>query len=214
MYQLAYNLKDYDTNLFQNQSYKYQTVLFLKKSKVEYWLLSMFTSSPTTAIRVSLRWRMRALRWVSWMFIHAWYGSHICVTWLMNMCDMTHEYVWHDSWICVTWFPYIPLTYESAAVKVLNIYTRVTWLICMRDMAHEYVWQDSWILHWRMRAYESAAVRVLNTLMRITYVNVNIWSHITLIYDLHICCSHVIFKTLTAALSYALIRRITYNIHT
>jgi len=27
----------------------------------------------------------------------------ICVTWLIDMCAMTHWYVWHDSLICVTW---------------------------------------------------------------------------------------------------------------
>jgi len=48
-----------------------------------------------------------------------WHDSWMCVTWLMNVCDMTHECVWHDSWMCVTW--------------LMNV--------C--DMSHECVWRDS-----------------------------------------------------------------------
>jgi len=32
-----------------------------------------------------------------------WHDSFICVTWLLQICDMTPSYVWHDSFICVTW---------------------------------------------------------------------------------------------------------------
>ena len=55
-----------------------------------------------------------------WVMSHI-YDSFICVTWLIQMCAMTHSYVWHDSFICVTW------------------------LIHMCDMTHSYVWHDSFI---------------------------------------------------------------------
>jgi len=29
--------------------------------------------------------------------------SFICVTWIIQLCDVTHSYVWHDYVICVTW---------------------------------------------------------------------------------------------------------------
>jgi len=50
--------------------------------------------------------------------INGWLMSHICVTWLLHICDMTpsfvkkassslnksrHTYLWHDFYICVTW---------------------------------------------------------------------------------------------------------------
>jgi len=33
----------------------------------------------------------------------AWHDSYIHVTWLIRICDMTHQCVWHDSFIRVTW---------------------------------------------------------------------------------------------------------------
>jgi len=66
-----------------------------------------------------------------------WHDSWMCVAWLMNMCDMTHEFfhlthfesthiksqgcAWHDSWMCVTW------------------------RMGMCDMTHGCVWDDSCI---------------------------------------------------------------------
>ena len=57
-----------------------------------------------------------------------WQESFICVTWLIDMCDLIHAYVWHDSFICVTW------------------------LIHMHGTTYSYVWHDScvcvtWLIH-------------------------------------------------------------------
>jgi len=32
-----------------------------------------------------------------------WLKCVMCVTWPINMRDITHLYVWHDAFICVTW---------------------------------------------------------------------------------------------------------------
>ena len=47
------------------------------------------------------------------------HDSFIRVTWLICMCDMTHDYWWRDSFMCETW------------------------LTRMRDMPHSYVWHNS-----------------------------------------------------------------------
>ena len=49
------------------------------------------------------------------------HDSFICVTWLVDMCDMTRSYVCHDPFICLKW------------------------LVHMCDMTHPYVWNDSFI---------------------------------------------------------------------
>jgi len=57
---------------------------------------------------------------VSCTVVHQ-YGrsSHKYVSWLIQMCDMTHSNVWHDSFKCATW------------------------LIQMCDMTHSNVWHDA-----------------------------------------------------------------------
>ena len=71
-------------------------------------------------------------------------GCHVCVTWLIRMCDVTHSYVWQDSFICVTWIIHMCV--------MTHTFTCVTWLIHMCDMTHSHVWQDSftcvpWLMH-------------------------------------------------------------------
>jgi len=59
----------------------------------------------------------------TWL-MHGWRDSFTCVTcvtWLIDMCDMTLSHVWHDSFI------------------------RVTWRIHTRDMTHSNVWRDSFV---------------------------------------------------------------------
>jgi len=103
-----------------------------------------------------------------------WHDSWMCVAWLMNMCDMTHEFfhlthfesthiksqgcAWHDSWMCVTWrMGMCDMTHgcvwDDSCICV-------TWLIDSAtshtsnphtsrvkevcDMTHGCVWHDSW----------------------------------------------------------------------
>jgi len=62
-------------------------------------------------------------------FIHVWHDSSICVTWLMQMFEMTQPYVWHDS---------LP-----SLGTLLLMTSCVTWLVDMCDMTRWYVWHDS-----------------------------------------------------------------------
>jgi len=81
---------------------------------------------------------------------HSWsvvceIDRYICVTWLIQMCYMTHSYVWHDSFIrlkCDMTHSYV--WHDS--------FIRVTGLIHMCDRTHSYVWHDSfvcvtWLIH-------------------------------------------------------------------
>ena len=72
------------------------------------------------------------------VFLHAITGLltwDMCVTWLVNMCDMTHFHtcdmtrlhVWHDSFRCVTWLARIRDMTQSYVWHVS--FTRVTWII-------------------------------------------------------------------------------------
>ena len=68
------------------------------------------------------------------------YGSNVGVysserafslTWLMDICDMTHSYTRHDSFIHVIWLSFW--------------FICVTWLIHTRDMTQSDMWCDSCI---------------------------------------------------------------------
>jgi len=59
----------------------------------------------------------------------------ICVTWLIDMCDMTHSYVWHDSLICVTWL--IDMC-ERQAPRCRLYSSTLCVCVCKRDMSHSY----------------------------------------------------------------------------
>jgi len=76
--------------------------------------------------------------------------SRSYMTWLMHLCDMNSFWVlrcvtfmcvrwlihmWHDSFICVTWLIHMCDMTDSY----------VTWLIHMRDVTHSCVWHDSFI---------------------------------------------------------------------
>jgi len=80
----------------------------------------------------------------------------IRVPWLINVCDMTHEWVWHDSFMCVsfkcvTWLVHVRdithlyatcLRHVSFDMTHSNMrhdsFTRVRWLIHTCDMTHSY----------------------------------------------------------------------------
>ena len=58
---------------------------------------------------------------------NVWRDSFICVTWRIQLCDMTHSYVWHDSSIC-------DMTHSN-----------MTWLM--------HVWHDWCIVMWHMNEW-------------------------------------------------------------
>jgi len=61
----------------------------------------------------------------------------MCVTWLIDFCDMTHSYIWHDSFARVTWLSVHPPSRKYKS----SIY--VTWLILIYAMTHSYTRHDS-----------------------------------------------------------------------
>ena len=63
-----------------------------------------------------------------------WHDSCMRVTRPIPMCDMTHSYVWHDSCICVTW-----------PIHMCDMTHPYVWLIQICDMTHSDVWHDSFI---------------------------------------------------------------------
>jgi len=77
------------------------------------------------------------------------HDSLICVTWLIDMCDVTRWYVWRDSLIYVTWLVHI--LEEEGAIPKTTIHC-IPWLMTMCDMFDSYVWHDSficvsWLVH-------------------------------------------------------------------
>ena len=81
---------------------------------------------------------------------YLWHGSFMCVTWLIHMCDKTHSYVWHDSLMCVTCLIHICDMAHSCVWH--DWFICVTWLIHVCDMINSYVWRDSficvtWLIH-------------------------------------------------------------------
>jgi len=91
------------------------------------------------------------------------YDSWKCVTWLVDMCDMTQSYVWHDtfthpyavscldtpvqvrydSWMCVTWLNHM-CDMTHLLIHMRFSWSRhacigATWLVHMYDMTRSYV---------------------------------------------------------------------------
>jgi len=66
-----------------------------------------------------------------------------------RMCDMTHSDVWHDSFTCVTWLIQMcDITHFKCVTWLISSvwhdsFRCVTRLIYMRDMTHSDVWRDS-----------------------------------------------------------------------
>jgi len=90
----------------------------------------------------------------------------ICVTWLIQMCDMTHSCVWRDAFVCVSWLIHVWLCDMQGVCHALVSHTKllpyshvchdsficVPWLIHICDMTHSYVWHDSFMcVPWLIR---------------------------------------------------------------
>ena len=78
------------------------------------------------------------------------HDSLVCVTWLIDMCDIPLSYVWHDSLIRVPWQIHV---YAKMRSYVWHDAIRcVTWLTHVCDMTHWYVRHTScirvtWLIH-------------------------------------------------------------------
>ena len=95
----------------------------------------------------------------SWHGTDHWYVWHdswmcVCVTHLVDTCDMTHSCVWHDSFMCVTWLVHMCTMTRLQANKMQR---HVGSCICVtqQGVTHTlihmfaviclYLWHDSFI---------------------------------------------------------------------
>jgi len=96
-----------------------------------------------------------------------WHDSFACVTWLVDMCDITHCWCmrryhstylqWHDSILCVTCI--IRMCDMTRLHVWHDSFTCVTWLIYMCDMTHLHVWHDSFTcVTWLIPPYPITSV--------------------------------------------------------
>jgi len=64
--------------------------------------------------------------------------QHLCVTWLIHMCDMTYSCVWRYAFVCWTWLVCMcDMTHSPDPCVLVESWAP----IC--DMTHSYVWRDS-----------------------------------------------------------------------
>jgi len=128
---------------------------------------------------------------VTWLIQHGdWHccspvmcpDSFICVTWLIDVCAMTHSYVCHDSFRCFTW----PRCKWWLA---LLLSSNKTQLIKICDMTHSYVWHDSFICgQWLIRMSVMIHPYVSPVIKH------NVWRFVTWLIHmcdmthLHVCC--------------------------
>jgi len=131
--------------------------------------------------------------YVTWL-IPMWHDSFMCVTWLIQVCDMTHLYVWHDSFTCdmtqayITWL--IHTWHDSLTFYMTPAFA--TWFIHMwhdsfiRVMTHSYVtWtiirnlsgaNQCWLI-WIVPLWHDSLIRDMTD----SYVA---WWHGTFIYEM------------------------------
>ena len=85
---------------------------------------------------------------------HMSHDSFMCVTWLIQMCHITHSPVSNDSFKRVTWpthMCHVTHSYESHASYTCvtwmshDSYICIAWLIHMYHMSHSYASHDSFI---------------------------------------------------------------------
>ena len=125
-----------------------------------------------------LRLRCRSARGASSSYTCVTHDSFIRVTWLIHMCDTTHQglhvvlarhtsvcdmtysYVWHDPSTCVTYLIHVrDMTHShtspggaSSSFSCVwhDSFIRVTWLIHTCDTIHSYMWHDSFTCEIRL----------------------------------------------------------------
>ena len=75
-----------------------------------------------------------------WCMVHIYglYGTYLCVTWLVDVCGMTHLYLWHDSFRSDAAYS----LQKTKALTMWQAFVCVTWLI---HMWNDSVWQNSFI---------------------------------------------------------------------
>ena len=97
---------------------------------------------------------------VTWL-IQMRCDSFICVTWLAQMCDVTHP--WRD--LFVTWRDVTHSNVTWLIQMWRDSFICVTWLMYICDVTHAYTWRDSCIrVTWWIRASSTATVHYLRCL--------------------------------------------------
>jgi len=102
---------------------------------------------------MSRMYYLRTYRDVTWIInvcnmTHScvWHDSFMCVTFLIHVCNMTHSCVCHDSFKCVTWLLHVCAMIQHISWCDLTRHICVTWLIthyiCVTWLII-YVWHDS-----------------------------------------------------------------------
>jgi len=134
------------------------------------YVCDMTHHSYVWSVSCSFVWHDSFCRWGSppWKGIRTCDMTHLCVTWLFHMYEMTHSCVWHDVFICVTWLIHMcDLTHSYVWHTHLCVwhgsFSRcdpppckgirecdmpdwyVTWLIHICDLTHLHVWHDVFI---------------------------------------------------------------------
>ena len=97
-----------------------------------------------------------------------WRDSFRCVTWLIQICDMTQLDVWHDSirWASLVYVCDVThvcvghdsepklLLHHNSLIVTYDSFMCVTWLIPLGDMTYSYVWYDLFIrMIWRISEF-------------------------------------------------------------
>ena len=102
------------------------------------WFISLVWMGPVTHMNESCH----TYEWVMSQRLGG-VDSFICVTWHIDMCDMTHSYVWRDSFVCVTWRIQVcnmPMKMSHVTgvggLRGVDSFIRVTWRIRVCDMTH------------------------------------------------------------------------------
>jgi len=112
----------------------------------------VFVSAPRWASPVtSVRFRSCASRIL----------TVLIMTWLIQMCDMTHSDVWHDSLRCLKWL--IQMCEMSHSNGWHDSVRCVIWLIQMCDMTYSDMWHESFICVTRTGEGVSRAARTTRT---------------------------------------------------
>ena len=72
---------------------------------------------------------------------YAWHASFICVTWLIQMCDVSLSYAWHDSFICVTWLTCaVPHEWVMSHISYMS---HICIYVYICDMNKPFMWHSA-----------------------------------------------------------------------